>query len=361
MPNAIWRIERAVNRGFPFRVSIEQDGRTILAVRSKAPWPGPDQNIFCLRERDFDLAEPLELVEKVPVASLTRVGRKLVVVLDRPQRKRCEFLAVDKPRKDGTGTYEQIFFRTESGIRAHRSRTRVELRAEPEPLVVVIDSAERYPWRFPDASVIRRKLPVGDYGLMLRDRLAAVIERKSFDNLLGDFGAVQALHHQLADLASFGVAAFVIEAEYRDFFNPTRLRGRWPAAHVGRVLGELSALHPHLPIVYAGDRKSANAWTHQFFRSLAMRETSPSPQLVLETVAKYEASPRSSGVDDQIRKAALEFALPSFPTAAIAERFPDVPLDRIHRILGYLKDENLLRREGRGRGVRWGKLAPTTG
>jgi hypothetical protein len=180
-----------------------------------------------------------------------------------------------------------------------------------------------------------------------------VVERKSFDNLLGDFGAVQALHHQLADLASFGVAAFVVEAEYRDFFNPKRLRGRWPAAHAGRVLGELSALHPHLPIVYAGDRKSANAWTHQFFRSLAARDASPSPQLVLETVARYDPSPRSPGVDERIRRAALEFPDTSFATAMIADLFPGIALDRIHRILGYLKDEGLLRREGRGRGVRW--------
>lgn len=352
-PNAVWRVERTVSRGFPFRVSIEQDGRLILAVRAKAPWPGPGQNIFCLRERDFDPAEPLEPVELVPVASLTRVGRKLTVVLDRPQRKRCEFLAVDKPRSDGSGTYEQVFFRTESGIRAHRSRSRVELRTQAEPLTVVIDSAERYPWRFPEATEVRRKLPVGDYGLILNGQLTAVVERKSFDNLLGDFGAIQALHHQLADLASFGIAAFVIEAEYRDFFKPTHLRGRWPATHVGRVLGELSALHPHLPIVYAGDRKSANAWTHQFFRSIAARDASPSPQLVLETIARYDAAPRGVSVDERVRKAALEFPEASFATKVIADLFPALSAERIHRILGHLQEEGLLRREGRGRGVRW--------
>jgi len=120
---------------------------------------------------------------------------------NRPQRKRCEFLAIEKPRRDGSGTYEQVFFRTESGIRAHRSRSRVELRTAPTELSVVIDSAERYPWAFPGASVTKRKLPVGDYGLMIDERLTAIVERKSFDNLLGDIGALQALHHQLADLA----------------------------------------------------------------------------------------------------------------------------------------------------------------
>jgi hypothetical protein len=350
---AIWRVERTTHRGFPFRISIDHDGRTIIAVRAKASWPGPGQNIFCLREHDFDPAEHLDLIERVPVLSLTRVGRKLAIVLDRPQRKRCEFLAVDKPRRDGSGTYEQVFFRTESGIRAHRSRSRVELRSAPAALEIVIDSAERYPWRFPGASITRRKLPVGDYGLMIDDQLTAVVERKSFDNLLGDVGALQALHHQLADLASVPVSALVIEAEYRDFLDPARLEGRWPAAHLARVLGEVSALHPRLPIIFAGNRKSANAWTHQFFVSLASRRVAPSPQLVLETIARYETAPRQSGLDEQIRKMALQEIESPFSMAELAERFPGTSTGRLRRVIDQLRKEGLVTREGRGRGARW--------
>jgi len=353
---ATWRVERTANRRFPFRISIEQDGRRVIAVRARAAWPGPGENIFCLREGDFDPTEPLGLVEQVPVISLSRVGRKLAVVLDRPQRKRCEFLAIEKLRSDGTGAYEQVFFRTESGIRAHRSRTRVELRTAPASLTVVVDSAERYPWRFPGAKVIRRKLPVGDYGLMLDERLAAVVERKSFDNILGDVGALQALHHQLADLASMPVSALVIEAEYRDFFDPSRLKGRWPAAHLARVLGELSALHPRLPIVYAGNRKSANAWTHQFFLSLGSGHLAPSPQLVLETVARYQASPRAQSIDDQIRRAALHDIASPFTTAALSERCRGVDIKRIRRIVDQLRREGLVTRVGRGRGSTWERV-----
>jgi ERCC4-type nuclease len=116
---------------------------------------------------------------------------------------------VEKPRREG-GTYEQIFFRTESGIRAHRSRTRLELARPPGELRIVVDSAERYPWRFPGAAVERRKLAVGDYALLDGERTAAVVERKSYDNLLGEIGAIQALHHQLTDLASQPAAALVI-------------------------------------------------------------------------------------------------------------------------------------------------------
>lgn len=348
-----WRVERTANRRFPFRISVAQDGRLLFAVRAQSSWPGPGQNIFCLRERELDPDEPLETVERAPVSALSRVGRKLTLALDRPMRKRCEFLTVEKPRADGSGTYEQVFFRTEAAIRAHRSGGRVELRGATPALAVVIDSAERYAWKFPNASVARRKLSVGDYALLDGERVTAVVERKSFDNLLTDFGAIQALHHQLADLASVSVAALVIEAQYADFLDPRRLRGRWPATHAARVLGELSALHPQLPIVYAGNRKVANAWTHQFFLSLAARREAPSPQLVMEAVARYDAFPRGPGLDEQIRHAALHEIPAPFPIAALAARFPDATAPRLRRVVDQLRKEGRLARVGAGRGARW--------
>ena len=354
----IWLVERTRSRRFPFRVSIEQDGRLLLAVRAQAVWPGPGQQIFCLRERELDPAESLEVVERVPVAHITRVGRKLTVALDRPQRKRCEFLTIQKQRKDARGSYEQVFFRTESAIRAHRSRGRVELRAVPSGFTVVIDSAERYPWRFAGADVQRRKLPVGDYGLVVGEHLRAVVERKSFDNLLTDIGAIQALHQQLADLASTQAAALVIEADYRDFLDPARLKGRWPAAHLARVLGELAALHPTLPIVYAGNRKTANDWTRSFFVALASRDAGPEPQLVLDVVRSYDATPRGAGIEERVRQAALHELPQPYAFRDLAVRFPDVPAARLRRQLDQLRKEGRIRRSGMGRSARWEQVPP---
>ena len=223
--SAVWTVERTRHRRFPFRIGIEQAGRLILAVRAQSAWPGPGQQIFCLREPSLDLDEPLEPIERVPIAHLGRVGRKLTIVLDRATRKRCEFLVVAKPAGESGGVREQIFFRTESGIRAHRSRTRVELLPAAVQLTVAVDSGERYPWRFPDATVRRRKLAVGDYALLDLERIAAVVERKTFDNLLTDFGALQALHHQLEDLGSCDTPALVIEAQYADFLGVSRGAG----------------------------------------------------------------------------------------------------------------------------------------
>jgi hypothetical protein len=350
---AVWTVERTASRRFPFRIAVEQGGRLLLAVRAQSCWPGPGQQIFCIRERSLDPAEPLEPVERVPIVTLARVGRKLTIVLDRPVRKRCEFLTVAKPYRDGEGTYEQIFFRTESGFRAHRSRTRVELTAAPSRLTIAIDSGERYPWRFPDAMVERRRLPVGDYAWLDGDRPAAVIERKSFDNLLTDLGAIQALHHQLADLASHEPAALVVEAQYGDFLDERRLRGRWPASYLTRVLAELSALHPRLPIVYAGNRKLANLWAQRFFAACASHRESPQLDLVRETLARYDASPRGPGLDQEIRAAALGDLAPAFAFATLAGRFPHLPPVRLRRVLDRLRREGRVIRTGMGRAARW--------
>lgn len=185
------------------------------------------------------------------------------------------------------------------------------------------------------------------------ERLAAVVERKSFDNLLTDVGALQALHQQLADLASYPAAALVIEADYRDFLDPARLKGRWPAAHLARVLGEVSALHPHLPIIYAGNRKLANAWAHQFFLSLAARDVAPEPQLALQVTRRYDAAPRLPGLDEQVREAALHGLEHPFAFAALAARFPEAPAARLRRVLDQLRKEGRIVRTGAGRGARW--------
>ncbi|HUF35688.1 MAG TPA: ERCC4 domain-containing protein [Gemmatimonadales bacterium] len=355
---ATWILERTASPRFPFRLSIEQNGRLIFAVRAQATWPGPGQQIFCLRERELDPAEPLEPLERVPVAHLTRLGRKLTLVLDRASRKRCELLVVQRPRRDGTGTDEQVFFRTESGIRAHRSRTHLELAPPGSALAVVVDTAERYPWRFPGAVVERRKLAVGDYALLDGERVAAVVERKSFENLLAEVGAIQALHQQLADLASHEAAALVIEADYRDFLDPARLAGRWKPAHLARVLAELAALHPTLPIVYAGNRRLANLWTGRFFAAVAARRADAGSELVRELELRYEPAPRAAGLDEQIRIAVLEELPAGFAFAELAARFGDTPRARLRRVLQQLLREGRVVRTGQGRASRWERLPP---
>ncbi len=348
---ATWVVERTQDRRFPFRITIEQEGRTLLAVRAQNHWPGAGTQIFCLRETELDPAEPLEPFERVEVAHLTRLGRKLSVTLDRAQRKRCEFLKVEKPFKDRPGTYEQIYFRTEQGVRAHRTSGRVEL-VPRGGLDVVIDSAELYPWRFPGAHLTRRKLPVGDYALVEEERLVAVVERKTRENLLGNVHEIKGLHQQLAELGSYPHAAMVVEAQYADFGNPAKI-GKWPASHLLRVIGEIAALHPTVPLVFAGNRKLANVWTQRFFAGVAAAQHQDLPAFVREPVARFDAEPADGGTDTRVRIAALRELPDAFEFALLRGRFAEVPQVRLRRILNQLRAEGRLRCEGRGRAARW--------
>lgn len=349
-----WTVHRTTHPRFPFRVAVEREGRTVLAVRASAAWPGPGQQVFCLREDGSEPDEPMTLVERVPVISCTQLGRKLAVVLDRPLRKRCEFLFIAKPYRDRPGSYEQVFFRTEAGIRSHRSRSRLEVRSSGDSeLQLVIDSGERYAWRFPGAAVTTRKLPAGDYALLDGERIAAVVERKSFDNLLGDLGAIQALHHALAHLGQYAWSALVVEAQYADFIDEKRLEGRWPAPFVARALAELTVMHPKLPIVFAGNRKLANQWTHRFFLACAAHRAAPPPAIVREAPQGELSLDDAGSVDERVRLAVMRPGRGRFALRDIGAEVDGTSMVAVRRVVKELEREGKVRCLGRGRGARW--------
>lgn len=352
--SAYWIVENTEDKRFPYRIRIEQDGRVLLCVRAQAPWPGPGKQVFCLREVEPDPDEVLSAHERVPIAHLSRLGRKLSLALDRPQRKRCEFLKIEKRRKDGSGSYEQVFFRTESAVRAHKSSKRTELFTQGS-LDVVIDSQERYPWRFPGATSTRRKMPVGDYALRHEQRLAAVVERKTRENFFSDLSQLKGLQQQLAELASYPHAALVIEAQYRDFGDPKHL-GPWPAAHVQRVLAELAVLFPTVQIVFAGNRKLANLWTQRWFDAVNASLARPALDSVREVTSRYHKEPADGGLDTRIRLAVTNDMPDQFRTRLLNQHFPDVPKTRIKRVLDQLREEGRLTTAGRSSGTCWCRI-----
>ncbi|HEX7324877.1 MAG TPA: ERCC4 domain-containing protein [Rhodanobacteraceae bacterium] len=358
---AVWIVQHAADARFPYRIAIEQDGRTLFAVRAKAAWPGAGTQIFCLREHEPDLPAAFETVERVPVAHLARLGRKLSVTLDRAQRKRCEFLILEKPRKDGSGVYEQVFFRTEVAVRAHKSSKYAELATRAaDDLCIVIDSAERYPWAFPGANVQKRRLPVGDYALLQDERPHAIVERKTLQNLLGDLSELKGLHQQLAELSAWPHAALVIEAQYADFGNPAKI-GQWPAAHLLRVLGELPALFPGVQCVFAGNRKLANVWAQRWFAAVHAAIVQPRLPQVAETVARYDAKPADGGLDARIRVAALHELPDGFAIGLLRRQVPDAGAARVKRVVDQLRHEGRLRAEGHGRGTTWWRVTTDCG
>ncbi len=255
---AQWIIQKTNSAKFPYRIQIIEGKEVILSLYSQDTWPGQKGNIFCLRERvDSEISVDAVPIETVAVLSMKRLGKKLSIILDRPMKKLCDFLFLEKQYKSQPGSYEQIFFRTQQAVRQHKSKGNLNYRHTGDKLNVVIDSNERYPWSFPDQNITKEKLFTGDYALMNDHNIVAVVERKTFDNMRAELGKIQVMHQRLHELALYPHAALIIESQYNDFLDPSRVKP-YSAAYASKVIAEITAAHPTLPVIFAGNRKDAN-------------------------------------------------------------------------------------------------------
>ena len=264
-----WILERTQNDRFPYRLQILRGGRPWLTLRTQDKWPTAGRHIFCLREDEPPaLDEVLEELERVDIIAFNERGRRISIVLDRKRYKRCDFLFLRKSYKDRPEeNYEQIFWLTQRSIEQHRPSFKLVSRQTNTEMIVRIHSNEKYPWRFPGAITKRGAIPAGDYAIMDGDKILAVVERKTLDNLLADFGVMPVLHQRLAELGAQDNHALVVEAPYTDFLNPEKVHHYNPS-FCAKAIAELYALHPHLRIVFCANRKVANEWTRHFFTAV---------------------------------------------------------------------------------------------
>jgi len=276
MAAGLWILERAEGDRFPFRLQIFRGEDLFLTLRVQDRWPTANRNIFCLREKEPpEDAESLAEVERVPVIALQRRGMRLSVILDRSRYKRCDFLFLKKTTKGPPSReYEQIYWQTQRSMVQRRPRFALASARGPRGYSVRIASDEKYPWSFPGADVERSRLPTGDYALLDEDAIVAVVERKTLENLLADFGVLPVLHQRLLELAAYEHHAFVVEAPYEDFLNDKKTH-HYSAAYCARIIADLYASHPRLRIVFCANRKTANEWTRNYFAALWARVKAP--------------------------------------------------------------------------------------
>jgi len=269
MSRGTWILERTHNDRFPYRLQIIRGDEPWLVLRTQDRWPTVGRHIFCLREDEPPApSEVLEETERVDIVAFHERGRRVSIVLDRKMCKRCDLLFLEKPYKGKPGeSYEQIFWLTQRSIEQHRPAFKLVSRQRSAEMVIRIHSNEKYPWRFPGAVTERGSLPSGDYALKDGDRILALIERKTMDNLLADFGMMPVLHQRLAELATYDNHALVIEAPYADFLNPKKVH-HYTAGFCAKAIAQLYALHSNLRIVFCANRKVANEWTRQFFTAV---------------------------------------------------------------------------------------------
>ena len=331
-----------------------QGDKLLLALKVQSKWPGSGTQIFCLRDETLDM-ESREVLETVPILSLRRYGKRLAVVLDRKKNKRCDFLFLKKRYKNKEGEYEQIFWRTQQSLKELRKGYLLPA-WKASDMTVYVDKEERYPWRFPGCQVERVSLPVGDYALGGKEGFVAVVERKSFENMLADIGRLDALHQSLGELEAYPYNALVIEASYPDFLDSRRLHHYTPSV-VARAIADISALHPKLKVIFAHSRKGANEWCRRFFESLHYHLfQEESPPNVSETVGVYtgmEIQPSNALV---ILNANFPHLPKTFTMKDLKEAFPHIPEQSIRSFLNRMRKKGAVTCVGRGTKAYWKKL-----
>jgi hypothetical protein len=283
----VWTVERRLGDGkFPYRIEIRPHKGEPLVLWAQARWPAANRNIYCLRITEAPSDELCEELEEVPIVALQRRGVRLSVVLDRARYKRCDFLFLKKAYKNRPGEeYEQIYWQTQRSMVQHRPTVvPVALRNRVQ-LDVRIASDERYPWSFPGSHVSRAKLAAGDYALMDGEKVKALVERKTLDNLLHDFGIMPIVHQRMLELSAYEHNALVIEAPYEDFLNPAKVH-HFSASFCAAAIAELYAAHPRLKIVFCANRKTANQWTASFFSAVALLDVGPQAHILQPELLK---------------------------------------------------------------------------
>lgn len=341
MEETLWILESTPDAKFPFLLSIKRGEAVILCLRVQDRWPGTKGHIFCIREETRQWSPPLRELERIRVLSLRRFGKRLTVVLDRPLRKRCDFLFLEKPYKTREGTYEQVFWRTEKALRERRPRVKLTVHGIPH-LHIAIDTNERYPWPFANCSIERVHLPVGDYALLDERGIRAVVERKTLENMLAEFARLSAFHHQMAELESYPYGALVVEANYADFLKPEKLKF-YPPSFARKAIAEIFALHPRLHVVFAGNRKLGREWTIGFFTAIAAHHQDIPHRAIAEAIKTYGPPPEIHGgayydVRNQIERMPQEFTI-----SMLREACPNVPDTMLRKVLKNLKTEGRIR------------------
>ena len=265
--NLRWLIYPATGR-FPYRLFIEDKPGKFLYLRAQERWPGPGKNIFCKFEGMVDALPDEEPLEQCNIVYRNRYGKKLNIILDRKIRKRCWFIFLKKQYKNRPGQYyDQVFWITQASAIAERRGAYIPQSGKQANFEVIIDTAEKYPYRFGNAKTERKKLPAGDYALLHDGNLVAIAERKTRDNFIHELSTLDVLRAKLEELSTFPYKAVVFESPYADFINPKKLT-HYSAPFIAEILADLAVQFHDVQFIFCSNRKVANEWVYRWFQRI---------------------------------------------------------------------------------------------
>jgi ERCC4 domain len=233
-----------------------------------------------------------EIVDRVLVRSCVRRGAAIDLIVDRGRENRSQIVYTTARGR------EMVFWqspRTRKQARPNVTTPKARAAALPD-LTIVVDSHERYAYKFSDKAVtlVRRALACGDYGVE-RDRLLiASVERKSLPDLVSSLMSGK-LRFAVAELATLPNAALVVEDRYSQIFTLTHIR---PAV-VADALAELQVRYPSVPIVFCETRKLAEEWVYRFLAAaLVWGESATGHATMAQDASAQDAGAQDAGAQD---------------------------------------------------------------
>lgn len=239
----------------PYLLKVPVAGESPLVLACGATWPGA-KDIFCHPLSSWP--PDAQLLETLPVEQCWRVGKAVHLVLQRRQRRRSLFVWTTK------GERQLIFWRSQRSMGAARPGMKVPAaRGLEGPLEIAVDVRERWGWRFggQQATLVKRELPVGDYGVFLDGRLVAAVERKTPADLAAS-AIAGTLAFALAELEALPHACLVVEGRFSDLLKATKdqVQPDWLLS----VMAALQLRHPRVAWTFAETRDLAQAYAYRW-------------------------------------------------------------------------------------------------
>jgi hypothetical protein len=241
--------EEGTSLPYLLRLPLGRDG---VVLKTRDTWPRTSK-LYC-HAAEWPAAP--EVVERVGVRTCRRRGAAIDLVLDRGRENRSQFVFTMARGR------QMIFWQTARVAKQARPSVGVpRARAAGQVPTILVDTGERYPWRFTaqQAQTLRRHLDVGDYAVELDGVVVAVVERKGLEDLVGSLLSGR-LRAQAAELATVPRAAIVVEDRYSSVLKLDRVR---PAV-VLDGLAELAVRVPTVPVIFAETRPLAQEWAYRF-------------------------------------------------------------------------------------------------
>ena len=238
----------------PFLLRVPVAGG--LVFRARDTWPRT-KAVYCHPVPASEWPAEPDVVERVALRACQRRGAAIDIVADRGREQRSQLVFT---RARG----RQVVF-WQSPRTATQSRPDVRLPSARAfgvaDLQIVVDSHERYPYRFTGQQVttVRRGLRCGDYAVEVDGTVIAAVERKSLADLVATLTSGR-LGYALGELSALPRAAVVVEDRWSRVFRLERVR---PSV-VADGLAEVQVRWPSVPIAWCDSRPTAEEWTYRF-------------------------------------------------------------------------------------------------